>query len=239
MAAFLARIFKSFVEDVLVQRISDSRAVQQLAVRAVDASKGAKTALENPETIRKFASELWSEVAKQAEKDLANVANARSSSSSSSTYSSPSSSYSSPTNISSSSSTSSSSTTTTTPIHVLEETTLSLEELLANNTSGKAILYFTAPWCVPSKTISPIFSTLAESASLSSTSTGFFSVFNNNNDNNKILFVKINVDENHAAAVEYGIQSVPTFMAVNGGKVVKIWNSADAASLKTEVEKLQ
>jgi thiol-disulfide isomerase/thioredoxin len=238
MAAFITRLFKSFVEDVLVQRISDSRAVQQLAVRAVDASKGAKTALENPETIRKFASELWSEVAKQAEKDLANVANARSSSSSSSTYSSSSSSYSSPTNISSSSSTSSSSTRTT-PIHVLEETTLSLEELLANNTSGKAILYFTAPWCVPSKTISPIFSSLAETASLSSTSTGFFSVFNDNNDNNKILFVKINVDENHAAAVEYGIQSVPTFMAVNGGKVVKIWNSADAASLKTEVEKLQ
>jgi len=238
MAAFITRLFKSFVEDVLVQRISDSRAVQQLAVRAVDASKGAKTALENPETIRKFASELWSEVAKQAEKDLANVANARSSSSSSSTYSSSSSSYSSPTNISSSSSTSSSSTRTT-PIHVLEETTLSLEELLANNTSGKAILYFTAPWCVPSKTISPIFSSLAETASLSSTSTGFFSVFNDNNDNNKILFVKINVDENHAAVVEYGIQSVPTFMAVNGGKVVKIWNSADAASLKTEVEKLQ
>jgi len=215
MAAFITRIFKSFVEDVLVQRISDSRAVQQLAVRAVDASKGAKTALENPETIRKFATELWSEVAKQAEKDLANVAVARPSSNTSST--------------SSSSSSSSSA-----PFHELDESSLSLEDLLAKNASGKAILFFSASWVIPCTTFSPIFSSIAEESS--QPSSRFFS-FNSNN--NKILFVKIDVGVNQEASAQYGIQSVPTFMAVDGGKVVKIWNGTSETTLRAEVEKLE
>ena len=209
MAAFITRIFKSFVEDVLVQRISDSRAVQQLAVRAVDASKGAKTALENPETIRKFATELWSEVAKQAEKDLANVAAARPSSNTSSTFSS------------------------SAPFHELDESSLSLEDLLAKNASGKAILFFSASWVIPCTTFSPIFSSIAEEAS--QPSSRFFS-FNSNN--NKILFVKIDVGVNQEASVQYGIQSVPTFMAVDGGKVVKIWNGTSEATLRDEVDKI-
>ena len=223
MAAFIARIFKSFVEDVLVQRISDSRAVQQLAVRAVDASRGAKTALENPETIRKFANELWVEVAKQAEKDLSSVAtNMRSTNTSSSSSSS---SFSSPT----------SSPTSTSSVHILDESIQSLEDLLSKNISGKAILYFTASWCGPCKTISPIFSSIASSSSSSSSS--YF--FRNETKSSDILFVKIDVDENLAAALEYGIQSVPTFMAVSGGKVVKIWNGVDERILIDEVEKLK
>lgn len=216
MAAFITRIFKSFVEDVLVQRISDSRAVQQLAVRAVDASKGAKTALENPETIRKFATELWSEVAKQAEKDLANVAVARPSSNTSSTSSS------------------SASSSSSAPFHELDESSLSLEDLLAKNASGKAILFFSASWVIPCTTFSPIFSSIAEEAS--QPSSRFFS-FNSNN--NKILFVKIDVGVNQEASVQYGIQSVPTFMAVDGGKVVKIWNGTSEATLREEVDKIQ
>ena len=224
MAAFITRIFKSFVEDVLVQRISDSRAVQQLAVRAVDASNSAKSALENPETIRKFATELWSEVAKQAEKDLVNVANARTSSSPSST-----SSFS-----SSSSSSSSSPSFSSAPYHELRESSLSLEYILANNPSGKAILFFTASWVIPCQTFSPIFSSIAEEASQPSSR-----LFSFNSNNSKILFVKIDVGVNEKASAEYGIQSVPTFMAVDGRKVVKIWNGTSEAALRAEVEKLQ
>jgi len=70
MAGFLGRILKTFVEDALVQRIADSAAVQRAAVRAAEAGKEAQRALEDPEGLRRFAGQLWSELARQARSDL-------------------------------------------------------------------------------------------------------------------------------------------------------------------------
>jgi len=70
MAGFLTRILKTFVEDALVQRIADSAAVQRAAVRAAEAGKEAQRALEDPEGLRRFAGQLWGELARQARSDL-------------------------------------------------------------------------------------------------------------------------------------------------------------------------
>jgi hypothetical protein len=69
-AGFFARILKTFAEDALVARISESAAVQRAALRAAEAGREAQRALENPGELSRFASQLWSEVARQARSDL-------------------------------------------------------------------------------------------------------------------------------------------------------------------------
>ena len=71
MAAFLGRLFKTFVEDVLVQRISDSHHVQRMAVRAVETGRDAHKALQNPEGVKQFAADVFAELQRLANKDLA------------------------------------------------------------------------------------------------------------------------------------------------------------------------
>jgi hypothetical protein len=70
MAAFITRIVKTFVEDVLVQKISDHPAVQRMAVRAVDTQREAQRALESPNNAKQFFSEVWTELQKHAQRDL-------------------------------------------------------------------------------------------------------------------------------------------------------------------------
>ena len=111
--------------------------------------------------------------------------------------------------------------TSTSPFHTLEEDKVDLKKVLEGNTSGKAILYFTASWCGPCKAIAPSFSSIAAA-----------------NTDAKILFVKIDVDDNAAAAEQYAIRAVPTFMALSGGKVVKTWSGANVEALKTAVAEL-
>jgi hypothetical protein len=72
-SGFFVRFLKTFVEDVLVARIADSAAVQRAAVRAADAGREAQRALGNPGELGRFASQLWSEVARQARSDLGAV----------------------------------------------------------------------------------------------------------------------------------------------------------------------
>ena len=111
--------------------------------------------------------------------------------------------------------------TSTSPFHTLEEDKVDLKKVLEGHTSGKAILYFTASWCGPCKAIAPSFSSIAAA-----------------NTDAKILFVKIDVDDNAAAAEQYAIRAVPTFMALSGGKVVKTWSGANVEALKTAVAEL-
>jgi thioredoxin 1 len=123
---------------------------------------------------------------------------------------------------SSSSATFSTSTSTTPPpFHTLEEDKLDLKKLLDNHASGKAILYFTASWCGPCKAIAPTFSSIAAA-----------------NADAKILFVKIDVDDNAAAAEQHAIRAVPTFMSLSGGKVIKTFSGANVEALKTAVAEL-
>ena len=59
-----------------------------------------------------------------------------------------------------------------------------------------------APWCAPCRMVAPIVEQLARDYS------------------GKILFGKLNVDENQSVAVSYQIMSIPTLLVFKDGKLV-------------------
>jgi len=59
-----------------------------------------------------------------------------------------------------------------------------------------------APWCMPCLMVAPIVAELARDY------TG------------KIVFCKLNVDENQSVAMEYGIRSIPTLLVLQNGELV-------------------
>lgn len=59
-----------------------------------------------------------------------------------------------------------------------------------------------APWCAPCRMVTPIMDALALDYA------------------GKILFGKLNVDENRAVAIEYQIMSIPTLLVFKNGKLV-------------------
>jgi len=59
-----------------------------------------------------------------------------------------------------------------------------------------------APWCAPCRMVAPIIDELALDYA------------------GKILFGKLNVDENRAVAIEYQIMSIPTLLVFKNGELV-------------------
>ncbi len=66
------------------------------------------------------------------------------------------------------------------------------------------VVDFWAAWCGPCKMISPIIEQLAEQYA------------------GKIVFGKVNVDENPHISQRFGIQSIPTLMIVKDGQVIDV-----------------
>ncbi len=62
------------------------------------------------------------------------------------------------------------------------------------------IMDFWAPWCGPCKMQAPIFDALAEELE------------------GKVKFGKVNVDEESALALKYGIMNIPTLVVMNKGE---------------------
>ena len=77
------------------------------------------------------------------------------------------------------------------------------------------IVQFTAPWCSPCKTLSPIL----EQAVLQS---------------GKVKLARVNIDENQQIAAQLRVQSVPTIYAFVGGQPVDGFQGAQPASAVTE-----
>ena len=85
---------------------------------------------------------------------------------------------------------------------IIQGTSSNFEEVILN--SGKTVLVdFYADWCPPCKKLSPIIEELAEE---------------NNNEN--LLFVRINIDDEEKVANKYGIQSIPTLVLIQNRKEV-------------------
>ena len=64
------------------------------------------------------------------------------------------------------------------------------------------IVDFWAPWCVPCRRVSPILEEMSE-------------------EREDVAFVKINVDDNPATAMNYSISSIPTIARFEEGQVTQ------------------
>lgn len=82
--------------------------------------------------------------------------------------------------------------------------------LTDSNFSGETAKYplilvdFWAPWCGPCRMVAPIIDQLAKEYA------------------GKVVFGKVNVDENPVTSNTFGIASIPTMMVFKGGKAVDV-----------------
>lgn len=77
-----------------------------------------------------------------------------------------------------------------------------------------------AAWCGPCRMLSPVIDELAEEYS------------------GKVVFGKLNVDENNKVAVEYNIMSIPTLLFFRGGRLVdRVVGAAPKKQLEDKLKK--
>ncbi|MBT9547494.1 MAG: thioredoxin [Candidatus Sericytochromatia bacterium] len=75
-------------------------------------------------------------------------------------------------------------------------------ESLLNESNVPVLVDFWAEWCGPCKMMNPVLKQVAEKYA------------------GKLKIIKVNVDQNPAAAAHYGIQSIPTLMLFHKGKTL-------------------
>lgn len=87
-----------------------------------------------------------------------------------------------------------------TPNKPIEVTDASFKEAIQNH--SLVVVDCWAPWCAPCQIVAPIIEELARDYA------------------GKILFGKLNVDENRAVATQHQIMGIPTLLVFKNGKLV-------------------
>ena len=87
-----------------------------------------------------------------------------------------------------------------TNLNIETGTEANFEELVANS-DMPVLVDFWAPWCGPCRMVGPILEEVADEYA------------------GRAKVVKVNVDEQRQVAASFGIQSIPTFVLFNNGKV--------------------
>jgi len=101
----------------------------------------------------------------------------------------------------------------------MEEKKVSFNEMI--NGQQPVLVDFYADWCGPCKMMAPILEDFSKSM------------------DGKVKVVKVDVDRNSAAAMNYSVQGVPTLMLFKEGKI--LWRQAGVVPghhLKTIIGKL-
>jgi thioredoxin 1 len=76
---------------------------------------------------------------------------------------------------------------------------------LVHSSLEPVLVDFWAPWCGPCKMLAPVIEKIADEYA------------------GKAKICKLNTDEHHEAAVEFGINAIPTVILFNGGRMAKKW----------------
>lgn len=96
-------------------------------------------------------------------------------------------------------------------------------EIVTNHESNGSVLVckFSAIWCGPCKSLAPKIDSLSLTY-----------------DENKVLFLSIDIDENKEIAEKFDISSMPTTLIIKNCKIIKSIVGADLIAIKMGIDNI-
>ena len=101
----------------------------------------------------------------------------------------------------------------------IDMTDANFQEMIKN--SETLIIDSWAAWCAPCRKSTPVFVDLSDK-----------------HGSDKIVFAKLDTQNNQDAAAHMMILSLPTFMVFKNGELVNRWTGADIGKLRKEIIEL-